>query len=64
MMNKMVGWSHLWEMPRDAVELLFCLLYTTLQPAVGECVVLVEIKVAFVSEETVPGFRFDVPNVV
>ena len=63
MMNKM-AWSHLWEVPGDAVELIFCLLHTTLQPAVGECVVLVEIKVAFVAEETVPGFRFDVSNVI
>ena len=63
MMNKM-GWSHLWEVPGDAVELIFCLLHPTLQSAVGECVVLVEIEVAFVTEETVPGFWVDVPYVV
>ena len=47
-------------MPRNALVLLLSLFYPTLQPAIGECVLLVELKATFVVEETTPIFWRDV----
>ena len=46
---------HLRKVPRCAVELVLSLLDPTLQPAVGEGVAFVEVQVALISEEAVPG---------
>ena len=49
-------------MPRNALVLLLSLFYPTLQPAIGEGVLLVELKAAFVSEEAIPSFLQEVPD--
>ena len=41
---------------------LFCLSDPTLKPAVGKCVLLVELEAAFVSEEAIPSILHDVPD--
>ena len=54
---------HLRKIPRCAVVLVFSLLDPTLQPTVGEGVAFVEVQVALISEEAVPGTRIDTPKV-
>ena len=49
-------------MPWNAIVFLFNLFDHALQPTVGEGVVLIEVKVTLVSEETSSIFWFDVPD--
>ena len=50
-------------MPRNTLEHLLRLLDRTLKPAVGEGVPLIEVKVALIGKEAVPGIRVDVLDV-
>ena len=50
------GHTYLGKIPWDAFVLLLCIFDPALQSAVGECVALVEIQAAFVSEKTPTGF--------
>ena len=56
--------SYLGKVPGDAFVLCLCPLYPTLEPAVGEGVAVVEIKIALVSKETVSGLRCDASDLV
>ena len=51
-------------MPRNTAILLFSPLDSTLQPAVGEGVLLVELQVALVFEEALSRLRNDVLDVL
>ena len=51
-------------MPWDAVVLLLSLLDPALETTVGECVALVELKVALIGEEAATSLWRDVPDVV
>ena len=57
-MNEKCGYPRFWHLrkvPWDAVVLVLSLLYPTFQPAVGEGVAFVEVQVALISKEAVPG---------
>ena len=56
--------SHPWKVPGHTLEDLLCPLDRTFQSTVGERVFLVEVKIAFVSKETVPSHRGDVLDVI
>ena len=56
--------SYLGKVPGDAFVLCLCPLYPTLEPAVGEGVAVVEIKIALVGKETVSGLWFDASDLV
>ena len=52
-----MGESHLGKVPWDAFILLFDLFDVALQPAVGECIAVVELQITLVSEEATSSFR-------
>ena len=56
--------GYLWQVPGNAAIPLFCPFYLTLQPAVGQGVLLVEVQLALVSEEAIPSLRRYAPNVL
>ena len=59
-----LSFPHLGKVPGDAFVLCLCPLYPTLEPAVGEGVAVVEIKIALVSKETVSGLWCDASDLV
>ena len=65
-MNEKFGYPRFWHLrkvPWDAVVLVLSLLYPTFQPAVGEGVAFVEVQVALISEEAVPGTWINISKV-
>ena len=55
---------YFWEVPGYAIEFPLSPLDPALQLAVGESVLLVEIKCAFIPKEAIPGFWLDILYVV